>query len=215
MNVAAIILARGGSKGVKDKNLQKVGGLPLVGISIQNAINAGIDNVYVSTDKNSIGSVASKYGAEVISRPDELSTDMSKSEEALLHFCEKIEHDICVFLQPTSPLLTPDFIKNGLEKMSDFDSVFSAYKKHWLPEWSENVLPINWSISDRPMRQNVSPTYVENGAFYISKRESILKTKLRYSGNIGIVEMPESQSFQVDTLEDLILCNQLFNFLKK
>jgi N-acylneuraminate cytidylyltransferase len=59
------------------------------------------------------------------------------------------------------------------------------------------------------MRQDKSETFIENGAFYITTRKQLLDSKLRYSGKIGVVEMPLSRSFQIDTMEDLELIRSL------
>ena len=56
--------------------------------------------------------------------------------------------------------------------IGEYDSVFSAYQEHWFSRWDKNLSPINWEISNRPIRQDVEERYVENGAFYITKREN-------------------------------------------
>ena len=93
--------------------------------------------------------------------------------------------------------------------MNDYDSVFSAYKEHWIPEWNLNNTPKDWDFHNRPMRQDVPETYVENGAFYITTKKQLLASKLRYSGNIGIFNMPKIRSFQIDTKEDLEIVSKL------
>ena len=89
--------------------------------------------------------------------------------------------------------------------MDEYDSVFSVTKEHWIPRWTEDVKPHEWEIDNRPMRQDKPELYIENGAFYITKRENLLKSKLRYSGKMGVVEIPLSRSFQVDDKDDLFL----------
>ena len=81
------------------------------------------------------------------------------------------------------------------------------YKKY--KEFVLNYKPFEWEINNRPMRQDKPETYIENGAFYITKRKNLLESKLRYSGKIGVVEMPLSRSFQIDTIEDLELMEKL------
>ena len=90
-----------------------------------------------------------------------------------------------------------------------YDSVFSATKEHWIPRWNKNVEPMGWDINNRPMRQDKEELYVENGMFYITKRENLLESKLRYSGRIGIVEIPLMDSFQIDTIDDLELIHKI------
>ena len=153
--------------------------------------------------------VALDNKAGIMIRPKSISGDFSKSEDALLHFAKQINFDILVFIQPTSPLILPEDINKGIEMMNNYDSVFSAYKEHWIPRWSLDIKPNNWCINSRPMRQEKEEKWVENGAIYITKRNNLLKSGLRYSGNIGILEMPISRSFQIDTYEDLCLVEKL------
>jgi N-acylneuraminate cytidylyltransferase len=209
MNIKTIILARGGSKGIPNKNIISIKGKPLLSYVIKTALESLANDVWVSTDCTRIASVAKEYGSKVIDRPKEISTDKSKSEEALLHFASSADFDVLVFIQPTSPLLLPEDINKGLSMMLDYDSVFSAYKEHWIPRWNINGSPYNWSINNRPMRQDMPEQYIENGAFYITTKKALLDSQCRYSGKIGIVEMPMLRSFQIDTPEDLELIKKL------
>ena len=156
-----------------------------------------------------IGTIAGAFGAKIVLRPDDISTDTSQSEEALLHAARDGDFDVMVFIQPTSPLINSEDINKGLEMMNEYDSVFSVTKEHWIPRWTMDVKPFEWEIDNRPMRQDKPETYIENGAFYITKRKNLLESKLRYSGKIGVVEMPLSRSFQIDTKEDLELIEKL------
>ena len=213
MKIVSVILARGGSKEIPNKNIISLNGKPLLSYVIGASKNADIDETWVSTDSKKIKEVAQLCGAQVIDRPDNISGDFSKSEEALKHFSDNVNFDILVFIQPTSPLLNASDINRGLQlfrnKRYNYDSVFSAYKEHWIPKWSMNIQPINWNIDNRPMRQAKEDKYIENGAFYITSREQFLKSNLRYGGNIGIVEMPNYRSFQIDTLNDLKLIEKI------
>ena len=92
--------------------------------------------------------------------------------------------------------------------MKNYDSVFSVCREHWLPRWSMDVKPLNFNNEKRPRRQDRPDTYIENGAFYITTRDALLRSKARVSGRIGVVEMSPYESFQIDTWEDL-------NFVEK
>lgn len=208
-NIKILILARGGSKGIPNKNIILVKNKPLISYTINSAKKSKIDSVWVSTNCKNIADTAYSCGANVIQRPDAISGDKSKSEEALLHFANQVDFDILVFIQPTSPLILPDDINKGIETMEKYDSVFSAYKEHWLPRWNNDNKPDNWQTINRPMRQDMPEKWVENGAIYITTRKSLLESKCRYSGKIGILEMPISRSFQLDTYEDLELVQKL------
>tara|TARA_R110000824_G_scaffold355947_1_gene543159 strand:- start:1686 stop:2330 length:645 start_codon:yes stop_codon:yes gene_type:complete len=209
MKILSVILARGGSKGIPSKNIVELNGKPLISYTIEASLQSNVDETWVSTDSSEIASVSSTYGASVIDRPSEISTDTSQSEEALLHAAHDCEFDVVVFIQPTSPLIKSEDINKGLKMMDKYDSVFSVTKEHWIPRWTMDVKPFEWEINNRPMRQDKPETYIENGAFYITKRKNLLESKLRYSGKIGVVEMPLSRSFQIDTLDDLNLINTI------
>ena len=209
MKVVSVIPARGGSKGIPLKNIVELGGKPLISYTIESSKQSNVDETWVSTDSSEIASASLEYGAKVIERPEDISTDTSQSEEALLHAARDSEFDVLVFIQPTSPLIKSEDINKGLEMMDEYDSVFSVTKEHWIPRWTMDVKPFEWEINNRPMRQDKPETYIENGAFYITKRKNLLESKLRYSGKIGVVEMPLSRSFQIDTQEDLELMEKL------
>lgn len=211
MKIVSVILARGGSKEIPSKNIINVKGKPLIYYTIKASQESNVQETWVSTDCTKIKKVAQKFNANVLDRPKIISQDFSKSEEALIHFAEKIEFDVLVFIQPTSPLLKSKDINKGIRLILDegYNSVFSVYKQHWIPRWTLDIKPINWKTNNRPMRQEVNEEYVENGAFYITTKTSLLKSQLRYSGKKNIVVMPLSRSFQIDTLEDLKLIQGL------
>ena len=108
-------------------------------------------------------------------------------------------------------MILKEDINKGIAMMQTgyYDSVFSVSKEHWIPRWTLDVKPIDWNTQYRPRRQTIEPKYVENGAFYITTKTSLLKSQLRYSGKKNIVVMPLSRSFQIDTTEDLKLIEGL------
>ena len=211
MKIIAVILARGGSKEIPQKNIINVNQRPLIEYVISAAQKSKVQETWVSTDCLNIKQVALNNNVNVLDRPKEYATDFSKSEEALIHFANNINFDVLVFLQPTSPLVSCSDINKGIDMMIEkkYDSVFSAYKEHWLPRWTKKQKPFNWNINQRPMRQEADALFVENGAFYITTHDSLMASKLRYSGKIGIVEMPFSRSFQIDTCDDLSIIERL------
>lgn len=213
MKNVAVILARGGSKTIPNKNIIEVCNRPLIYYTIRAAIMSEVEQTWVSTDSEEIANIAIEYGSKVLKRPSEYAEDTSPSEDALLHFCQNVISENVVFIQPTSPLVSFKDINAGLKMLNNYDSVFSGCKEHWVPRW-EIINQIyfkehQWNKNCRPRRQDREELIIENGAFYISKHKDILKNKLRYSGNIGYVEMPYSRSFQVDTFDDLLIIESL------
>ncbi len=212
MNIVSVILARGGSKGIPKKNIIDINGKPLIYYSIEASKKSVVSKTFVSTDSDEIAKISIRHGASGrIERPKHLATDDSKSDDALLHFANIIDFDILVFIQPTSPMINHFYINEGIDMIINggYDSVFTATKEHWIPKWNSNIEPVDWDIYNRPMRQDKENLYTENGMFYITKRKNLLESKLRYSGKIGIVEIPLKDSFQIDTIDDLELIKRL------
>jgi len=132
-NIVAIILARGGSKGIPKKNLKKICRKPLVCWTIEHAINVKeISSVWLSSDSDQILKVGKNYGINLIKRPKNLSKDSSSSVSGWIHAINSIEKnekiDIVVALQPTSPLRETKDIENGLKEFqkNQYDSMFSG-----------------------------------------------------------------------------------------
>nr|WP_319492696.1 acylneuraminate cytidylyltransferase family protein [uncultured Desulfobacter sp.] len=127
MKIVCIIPARGGSKGIPDKNLQLLGNIPLVAFSIMTALSIPkIDRVIVSTDSPKIGSVAKEYGAEVpFLRPRALSADTSALEGVVAHCLrwlteeDDYQPDICALMLPTHPFRRITTINTVLKRLSD------------------------------------------------------------------------------------------------
>ena len=210
MKTIALILARGGSKGIPNKNIQLLGGEPLISYVINAAKYSDVDEVWVSTDSPTIKTVSKKFGAKVIDRPEKFSRDNSPNEESLLHFCDNIDFDVLVSIQPTSPLLSPKYINESLERIKEgYDSAFTAYKEHWYPRWTIDVEPIGFRNEKRPRRQDRTEVYVENGAVYTTTKKSLIANKTRVSGKIAVVEMPFADSIQIDTYDDMKFVERL------
>ena len=218
MKIVSVITARGGSKGIPNKNIIDVKGKPLIYYSIQASKDSCMDETWVSTDCEKIAEVSDFYGARVLMRPPELADDIVMPDEALIHFAEDQDFDILVFIQPTSPLIKSIYIVEAVEMLiseeNTYDSVFTAHKYHWLPKWKyeewDDMTPVGWDIKSRPRRQDIDQdVYIENGMFYVTKRESLLESNLRYSGNIGVYEIPLKDSFGVDTYDDLELIRRI------
>ena len=140
-NVIAIICARGGSKGLKGKNLKLLAGIPLIGRVIKHAFESNcIDNVIVSTDDEKIKKVALEYGAEVpFIRPKDISGDFATTEDTLKHALLTYEelkqkkYDIAVFITATDIFRKPEWIEKAisiLKDSPDLESVFVGHKTH-------------------------------------------------------------------------------------
>ena len=215
--IIAIIPARGGSKAIPKKNIMDFCGKPLIAWSIEHAMSSKyIDEVYVSTDDNEISNISKRYGAKVIKRPEEISGDLSPSEEALKHVLSEIkkvsheEIDYVVFLQATSPLREVNDIDSAINKIKsdNSDSLFSAYDIGDFFIWKKingKLESINHDYNNRKMKQQLEKEYRENGSIYVFKPDILFKYNNRLGGKISIYEMDVWKSSQIDYYEDVPL----------
>tara|TARA_B100001094_G_scaffold259584_1_gene259782 strand:+ start:16801 stop:17439 length:639 start_codon:yes stop_codon:yes gene_type:complete len=211
VKIVSLIPARGGSKEIPNKNIIDVNGKPLLSYSIDASLHSKVDETWVSSDSNEIGKVAEKYGARFITRDKELANDIIMPDATLVDFKYRVDFDVLVFIQPTSPMIKSEYINQGIDKLlsENLHSVFSVTKEHWLPRWNERVEPIEWEIDNRPRRQDKETSYIENGMFYITRKNILTQDKLRYGGKMGFIEIPLHDSFQVDSEEDLELVRKI------
>lgn len=216
----AIIPARGGSKQVPRKNLQRVGGVPLVERAVRAATAAsGIDLVVVSTDDDEIAEVATAAGALVVRRPAELSGDTASSESAILHVLDVLEGDglrveVVAFLQATSPFIPSAALTDAVaEVLADrADSVFSAQETFgflWRRGDDGSAVAINHEATYRPRRQDREPHHLETGAFYVFRAAGFRASKHRFFGRIRIAEVPEWTAIEIDDADQLKLARAL------
>jgi CMP-N,N'-diacetyllegionaminic acid synthase len=224
--VVAIILARGGSKGIPKKNVLNFAGHPLVAWSIIQAKNTNnIDEVYVSSDSEEILKIADKYGAKTINRPHEFASDTAKSEDAIIHALEVLEDDyeIVIMLEPTAPLRDPKDLGNAVTmfRSENWDSCFSGATLQdfliWKKDQYGNLISVNYDYKNQGPRQMREPDYVENGAIYMFKPKIMLEEKNRFGGKIGIFPNHFWQSFEIDEPDDWNFVELVFNkyLLKK
>ena len=219
----AIILARGGSKEIKHKNLKKINGKSLLEITIHQ-IKKNLDiNIFVSSDSNKILEEARRLRCYSIVRPKKLSGDDSSSEEGLLHAIQKIEKDVecdtVIFPQVTSPL----------RRFSDFPDALNMFEKNkndsftsneasdlliWSRSTNNKLSEINFDNNKRTNRQKKAEQIIENGSFYIFNKEMFKKYQKRLFGDIGYFKMQPWQMFEIDSLEDFELCSDISKIKK-
>lgn len=221
MSVTAILLARGGSKGIPRKNLIDFCGKPLMVWSIEQCLAArGVDSVWVSSDDDEILQVATKHGARTIRRPADLANDQATSEAGWLHAIDTIEAetgkiDVVVAPQATSPLREAVDIERGLAVFAEgnYDSLFSCGVAEDLYFWQRDAAgqldSINYDWRNRKRRQDHAPQYIENGSFYLFQPAVLRRFNNRFGERIGMVEMEFWKTFEIDSLEGLRLCAAL------
>lgn len=213
MNNLAIIPARSGSKGLKDKNIKLLNGKPLIAYSIEAALQAKIySHIFVSTDSREYGKIALKYGGEVpFYRSEKNASDSASSWDVVMEVLEKymemdIEFDTFTLLQPTSPLRSCEDIKRAYElfKKKRATAVVSVCEMEHSPLWS-NTLPEDNSLEGflspevNKQRQKLEVFYRINGAIYMVDVKDFLKDQNLYRENCYAYKMSAKQSIDIDT----------------
>ena len=223
MRTVAFIPARGGSKGLKNKNVRNLCGLPLIAWPIKAAIKCSeIDDVVVTTDDQEIASIAMKYGAKVpFIRPSELAGDLSTTEETLKHALENYELkykkvDLCVFLTCTDIFRNSEWLEEAVLLMKnkpELESVFSGHQTHknfwqknkdgkWerLQEWMK-------TYSSRQIRRFI--VREDTGLCCVS-RSKLWKEGKRIGDNVEILLNKDLlTSIDIHTIQDLKVAEKL------
>lgn len=221
--ILAIIPARGGSKGIPNKNIALVGGQPLIHWTIAAArAAASIQRVVVTTDSPLIAEIARQCGAETpFLRPPELAQDETPGLDPILHAVRWLaEHEgykppwvMC--LQPTSPLRSAEDIEAAVElaQRKQADAVVSVaplgHHPCWIKRVDEEGRLREFISSDQPSarRQDAPPAYVLNGAIYLARRDVLLERETWYTERTYAYVMPPERSLDVDTPWDLYLAD--------
>ena len=217
MKVIAFIPARGGSKSIPNKNIKLLCGKPLI-YWIMSAIQETkeIDEIILATDTDEIEEIALQFNfpkTKVFRRSDKNAQDSSTTESVMLEYIEISsldEDDIFILAQATSPLTLPKHFSEALElfNKNDYDSLLTCVRNYRF-FWNDDGTSKNYDYKNRPRRQDYAGQLMENGAFYISTVNNIKKSKNRLSGKIGIYEMPEYTSIEIDGLIDFTIIEQL------
>ena len=218
MEILSIIPARGGSKGIKRKNVQPILGKPLVAYSIEASLKSKyITRTIVSSEDDEILEISKSFGAEVLRRPMELAQDVTKTAPVMIDVVEKLaiegyQSDYVVLLQPTCPLRNAEFIDKAFDfyfenLKNGYDSCFSAFNMGYThSKWRilhNNKLEALYDFRTRPRRQEIEDHYQmigETGAFYALPTKTMLEVK-DFIGYNPIAYITK-KIIDIDTIDD-------------
>ncbi|WP_273130292.1 acylneuraminate cytidylyltransferase family protein [Bacillus weihaiensis] len=226
MSNLAIIPARSGSKGLKDKNIKLLNGKPLMAYTIEAASQSNVfDEIIVSTDSEEYAQIAREWGASVpFLRNVELSSDTASSwdvvKDAIIYY-QSIgkEFDSVALLQPTSPLRKAEDIINGYDMLlsKKANAIVAVCEVDHSPLWC-NMLPENHSLDNflnqdllKTPRQSLPKYYRINGAIYIVNREYLMSNDYIYDENCFAVIMSKENSVDIDDEIDFKVAEALIS----
>ena len=231
MKRLATICARGGSKGVPNKNLKLLGGRPLIAWSVLQAKATGLfEHIVVSSDSKAIQDAALQAGADsVVDRPADMATDEAPKVPAILHALLEAEkqantrYDILVDLDATAPLRWPEDITGAvalLEK-SGASSVITGNSSYRSPYFDLVELQRDGTVRvsktpDKPVfrRQDVPLCYDMNASIYVWKRDALVANPTVFYDDTRLFEMPAERSREIDSEFDFSIVEFLFEKLK-
>ena len=216
--IIAIIPARGGSKGIRRKNVRLLNDKPLLSYVIEKALKtAYIDRVIVTTDDAEIKKIAEGFNVLVRMRPAELGADNIPLDPVVVDAVEWYEKtyvdrvDAVITIQPTSPLLSTSTLEAAIKEFNanDADTLISVVNATHL-EWRKEGAKVVPAYRERLNRQWLPPKYKETGSFLVCKRDLLNRGK-RIGETVIVFEVPQAESIDIDTPLDWLLCSQLLN----
>lgn len=225
MSIIGLIPARGGSKGIPGKNIAPCAGRPLLAYTVESARQAKhLDRVILSTDDMAIADVGKALGVDVpFVRPAEISGDSASSLDVISHALDWLEVqgevvEAIVLLQPTSPLRSAVQIDQAVERfrMTGADTLVSvmAVPHRFHPDSimrmeEDMLLPLKASGDIILRRQDLPMLYARNGPAILILTPAQIRRGQLYSGRTVAYEMPEVDSLDIDTSEDLLLAEMI------
>lgn len=226
--ILCIIPARGGSKGVKKKNVRPFNGKLLIGWTIEEAKKSKfINRVVVSTEDMEVSQASRNFGAEIIDRPEELAQDTSSTVDVVLHTLDVLKKEdyhpeYIILLQCTSPLRTVRHIDEAinyfLENVERVNSLISVCKEEHPPWWLKKIDRdgcledfLQYDKVKYARRQDFPDVFKLNGAIYIVKTKKFYEHRaFQIDKTLGYV-MDYASSFDIDTETDFLVAE----FIKK
>ena len=229
MKYLAIIPARSGSKGLKDKNILPLGGIPLSAWTINAARESGVfDEIHFSTDSEKYADIARKYGASVpFLREAELATDSANSWDVVKFVIRKYrsmgrDFDAVMVLQPTVPFRSAEDIREAVRMLEEksAQAIVSVSEPEHSPYWCAELPPdgdmrvYHEKIKYLIGRQRLPKQCILNGAIYLTRIDHLLNSQSIYESGCFAYHMPRERSADIDTREDLELCEFVLGKMK-
>ena len=210
--ILGVIPARGGSKGIPKKNIIDLCGKPLIFYTIKNALKSKmLTEFVVSTDDNEISEISKKYGARVIQRPKDISSDNSPTEECLIHALnclskKREEYDYVVILEPTSPFRKASTIDKAINEtiIQNAESLLTVIKtKANIGSIDQNMFFKQIRKDKARRRQDRSDLFIESSTLYVVSGIFLKTKKSIVSDKWLALEISKDEAIDINTYLDL------------
>ena len=218
MRILGLIPARGGSKGIPNKNKKLLAGKPLLRYTAEAALaSRSLDRIIFSSEDETLIALAEGFGVAVpFKRPEHLATDKAGSLEVVQHAVKTMQDagekfDAVCLLQLTTPFrdastideAVSKFIKEGSDSLISVQKVPHQYNPHWVFEAHEGMLKIATGDSEIiKRRQELPVSYIRDGAIYITKTEVLMNENSFFGSSISFIETDPKTYVNIDTQED-------------
>jgi CMP-N,N'-diacetyllegionaminic acid synthase len=219
--------ARGGSKGVRGKNIRRMGNMPLIAHTIKTSLESGIfKHVIVSTENNEIARIAKKYGAEVpFVRPKKLATDTAGMVDVMVHGINELKEqgynfDILVNRDCTVPFMRNIDVKGAITLLNrkKCDAVYGVYKQHFNPYFnmmemnSNGFLKLSKKMKERPKSRQESPIVYQLNGLFVYDVKKLLKYKTAILPKSLPYEIPLESGLMIDTELEFKIAEMMFKY---
>ena len=227
LNVFGVVLARSGSKGVKSKNLLKLGNETLIERSVRVALKSELlTDLIFTTDDKGYADIALSAGANsIVFRPSELSDDFASSWDVVRHAIVEVEKtksvktDLVVLLQPTTPFRTPFHIDEAVRAICDGKAQAAMtiksvdYPVEWMFWLDENKLRQPILDPPRPIkrRQDSAGAFQPAGTVYAVTRERLFTDNPMVNDSLYCIEVPYNEAVNIDTIDDYIIAKAFWD----
>ena len=217
-----IIPAKGVSERIKNKNIKKLYGLPLIEYTLNFLKKNKIDkNIFLSTECFRIKKISKKYNINIINRPRKLCKKYTSTEDVLLDVLKKINfkkkgYKWVVTLQPTSPFRKITTLKKCIRytKNKNID-VISTFKENKEDLWFKNKNKINRIFPLWPRNQHQRKSiFEETGSIYINKISKLIKTKSMIKGSVKAILTNDYENLDINTMDDFNYCDYILKSKK-
>lgn len=226
MKYLIVVPARGGSKGIPNKNIYPLLGKPLLEYTLEVAINLNLDkHIAVSTDSEQIAKVAENYSeVDVVERPPEISGDHASTEAALLHALSEMQerkgiaYDAVITLQPTSPLRKDKTVEQFIEcfenHISEYDACLSLTETR-SDYWVCDNNRFHRLFPDAPRRrQERDPLFIENSCIYVTTAHALIETNSVLGHRVNGFVIPEVEGIDINEPNDLVIAESYLKINK-